>query len=408
MGLKVGEFFVELGIVGADKTIGAVSTTLKGMGDLTNASWEAKAAILAAFYALEQLFAKSGAMGTSLTNANSLLGVNTKTLQQYQYAARQAGIANEAVIQTLNGIQQAMTNTLFSGKAPEGLARFAQLTGFTSPEVLKMLMENPQKLIQAAQVYAQRETEPGLRNKVLASLGFAPDFISGIVRQKFTPDILNKAPLYSDKEVAALDRANIAWSNLFNHIEMAVGHRNAAEGERLVGEITKVADALLRLSSAVIALAEHIHFFDALTEIFNGWAKLFDAMHGKMSVASGMTSTEIEQAKKNASPMGVGKGHSVAAALVGLPGANPGFDSMMDKVGDLVAFTTEAFVTGANQNEMRKRGLGGGSSVRIDKQELNFTGDPKDPSVVAGAHKDAAVQAHKAAMQGQTSVQVNN
>src|ERR1700744_4238817 len=95
--MDIGSLFLNLGIKGSEKTVGALTDVKKGLGELGSMSLEAKAGIVAAMYALEQLFATSGKAGTDLTNFNAITGESVKTLQQYQYAARQVGVSNQEV-----------------------------------------------------------------------------------------------------------------------------------------------------------------------------------------------------------------------------------------------------------------------------------------------------------------------
>ena len=52
MGLTVAEMFVNLGIKGSEKTVDAVNSVDKGISNIRSTSLEAKAAIVAMFYAI--------------------------------------------------------------------------------------------------------------------------------------------------------------------------------------------------------------------------------------------------------------------------------------------------------------------------------------------------------------------
>ncbi len=229
-------------------------------------------------YALERLFATSGHAGTELTNFNSLLGVSAKTLQEYQYAARQAGVSNQEVEGSFKALQSAMTKTLMGEGAPKGLARVALLTGSITPEDIDRFAKQPQLLLQRLQQYARKETNAGLRREVLNSFGVGEGVQSALIRNAFNPGALSKAPAYSEKEIKALDRANIAWSNLGNNIEMAVGHFNAKHGGQLVTDISKITDEVLKLVEAFTKMAEKIKLFEAIGKVFEGWTLIFDAI----------------------------------------------------------------------------------------------------------------------------------
>ena len=95
--MLAGEFFINLGIKGADKTLGELTNTQKGMEGLGASSLEAKAAVVALFYAMKQLVGLSANTGFSLHSFEAFTGIDHKVLERYQYAARKVGDTNESV-----------------------------------------------------------------------------------------------------------------------------------------------------------------------------------------------------------------------------------------------------------------------------------------------------------------------
>jgi hypothetical protein len=155
--MKIGELFVSLGIKDSGKTVSTLTNVRKGLNDTASSALQARVALIGALYAFERLMSQSGQAGTNLTNFNALLGVSAQTLQQYQYAARQAGVSNEEVEGTFKSLQGTMTKTLMGEGAPKGLARVAQLTGGMTAQDVKRFAEQPQLLIQKLQEYAAKE-----------------------------------------------------------------------------------------------------------------------------------------------------------------------------------------------------------------------------------------------------------
>ena len=277
--MNIGELFVSLGIKGSEKTIGALTNVKKGLSDTASMSLEAKAGIMAAMYALERLFASSNHTGTGLTNFTAAIGVSAKTLQQYQFAARQMGVANQEVEGSFKSLQSAMVKTLMGEGAPKGMERVARMTGGISAQDIERFARQPELLMQKLQEYASKETNAGLRNEVLKSFGIGDNMVAAMVRGAFRPDVLKKAPIYSDKEIGALDKANIAWSNLGNKIEMAIGHFNAKHGLQLVTDISHITDKVIKMSEAFMKLSSNLHVFDGIGKIFEGWGKIFDSIN---------------------------------------------------------------------------------------------------------------------------------
>ena len=276
--MQIADLFVSLGIKGADKTAAAINNVGEGMKKTASMSLEAKAAIIGATYALQRFFANSGQAGTNLSNFNTLLGVSAQTLQQYQYAARQVGVSNAEVENSFKSIQGTLTKTLMGQGAPTGYGRLAALTGGITPEELKKYAEQPQLFLDRLQKYAAKETNAGLRNEVLRSFGMGDSMIAALSKQAFNPKALAKAPTYSDNEIQALDRANIAWSNLGTKIEMAIGHFNAMHGGQIVAEISKITDTVLKLINAFVELADKLEAFKWIGKAFEGWTTIFNGL----------------------------------------------------------------------------------------------------------------------------------
>lgn len=302
--MNVADLFVNLGIKGTDQTVGALSGVSKELKNTASLSLEAKAAILGAMYATQRLFSESSQAGTNLTNFNSILGVSAKTLQQYQFAARQAGVSNQEVEGTFKALQGTMTKTLMGKGAPAGLAQVANLTGGITPDDIRKFAEQPQLLIKKLQEYAKKEKNAGLRNEVLRSFGVGDNFIAALNRNAFTDQQLAKAPTYSDSEIAALDKANIAWSNLGTKIQMAVGHFNAMHGGQLVKDIAEITDRVLKLADAFIKLADKLKIFQGIGKAFEGWKMIFDGISSgvdKISAAQSEGKSGVGELAKEAS-----------------------------------------------------------------------------------------------------------
>ncbi len=279
--MEVGKLFVSLGVKGADKSLGAVTGLQKGLKETASVGLEAKAAIIGAMYALERLFSASGQRGTDLSNFNATLGMSAQTLQQYQYAAQQVGVSNDAVASSFKNLQATATKALMGEGAPKGMARVAQLTNAGVGEMQRLLLQatqgHPELLLQKLQEYARVEKNAGLRNETLESFGVG-GIAPAINRQAFRPEVLNRAPAYSDKEIASLDKANAAWANLGTKIEMAVGHFNALHGGQLVSEITMITDKVLGLANALLRFSDKAHVFQLIGKSFEGWGKIFDTL----------------------------------------------------------------------------------------------------------------------------------
>ncbi len=429
--MNIGELFVNLGIKGGDKTLGTLSDTNKGMKSIASTSLEAKAAIIGAMYALQRLFSTSGQTGTNLTNFSALLGTDmVQTLQKYQYAARQVGITNQSVEGSFKALQGAMTKTLMGEGAPKGLARVAMLTGEMTPADIAEYAKRPEKLLQKLQEYAQKEKNGGLKNEVLKSFGLGDDMIAGLSRNAFRPEVLAKAPTYSDKEVEQLDKANIAWSNLANKIEMAFGRFNAKHGGALVTDISKIVDQVVKLSEAFVTLAEKTALFENLTKVFIGWGYIFETI-GKgvdalnsLDLEGNAPAGEVAAralpggAESDKKPIGErignaflggGQGESLMGilwdVLVDKASENKNVKSGIDKIKDVQApfpnRSPDGFPGAAAVAPPVSGTAGNTSTQNVEvNQNFNFQHEGKDPKRVADHSKKAIQDAFRQIPQG--------
>lgn len=277
--MMLADLFVNIGVKGGPATVNTLGSVRKGLGETASMGWEAKAALVGAFYALERLFSASGKRGAELSNFNAVLGVSAQTLQRYQWAAQQVNVSNEEVAGSFKGLQSTITKMLMGEGAPKGLARMLQLTMKEFGEFDALAAQkNPEKLLQRLQAYAGKETNAGFRNEVLKSFGISEGMVAALTRKAFTPAQLAKAPVYSDGQIAALDKANAAWRNLGTKIEMEVGAFNAKHGPKLVGELTTIVDKIFDVAKAFEKLADKAKLFEGLTTIFQGWKIIFDGL----------------------------------------------------------------------------------------------------------------------------------
>lgn len=263
--MKIADLFVALGVKGADKSakeVGMVGKAMKGTRDM---SLEAKAAIVGAFYAAQQMFSKSGQEGTRLNQFSNLMDTTIDTLQRYQYAARQVGVTNEDVASTFSNIQKSMTGILMGQGVPTGFARISELIGLQEGDIQKF-QQNPELLISKLMGAARGYKNTGQRNEDFRSLGLSDSMISALVSQAFRPEVLAKAPVYSNSEAKGLAKADAAWGNLNNSIEMAFGRFNGKYGTEIVAGFEKIIKALIELAEVAMKAGRDMKAFDLIRD----------------------------------------------------------------------------------------------------------------------------------------------
>lgn len=361
--MNIGELFINLGIKGSEKTVAALGGVKKGLGEVSSMSLEAKAGIIAAIYALEKLTSASFATGNELKNFSTVTGVSAKTLQQYEYAGKRVGATNQEIEGSFKNLQSAMTKALLNKGVPESLGLIGRTLkqNFTQDSI-KDFAAHPEKLLQVLQQYAQTEKNIGVRNESLKAFGINDNVIAGMAANVFRPEILNRAPIISDKEIDSLQKGNAALSDLGNHIEKAFAHFNAKHGQQMVADLTKITDAIIKLVTALTDLAEKLHLFDALSGVITNVATLISP--DKKEVDKNIKAKDEEHAALKKLSYGayfktlLSGGHAVTPNIQG-------------------------------------RGPEGNSHTTNVNQTLNFNHDGRDPHRNADSHKKAAVDAYR-------------
>lgn len=375
---SAGELFINLGIKGADKTIGAISSTKKGMGELASTSIEAKAAILGALYGLERLMAHSGQLGTSLVNASTTLDMQKKTLQQYQYAARQAGASNEEMIGSFKSLQTAMAQVDLNKGMPEYLKLITTRLAAVGESVNIADKDNIPKMMQYFSHYAQLKGVSAREKQLALGQFFSPEIIAGMMRGNFNPAELVKAPTLSDATLEQNNKINIAWSNLHNKIEQATAKFNARHGKQLIDDIDKVTTSVLKLVGAFTTLAEKLQVFTKLGKAFEGWTMFFDAANEGVAATNDLAAggkkaeariAQIKDVAKYAPSTVIALFKDKDVQSLAVPGFAPVIAAIHAAIGNA------------------------GNTTVI--QNIDHHGDAKDTKAVGSVHKTAAKAAHE-------------
>ena len=273
--MLAGELFVTLGVVGADKSINSIKGVKNSLGEVASTSLEAKAAIIGMLVAFERLMYASGKTGTTLINTSALLGTPTKLIQQFQYAAQQVGISKDEMLGSLNSLNLGMEELRMGKGQQEGLSLLAGTTHFDINKAIKGGKTDMKYVMDHLQQYFNSETDLLRRNQVDRSFHLGNSIMSGMARNVFTDETYRKAPTYSDPELRQLDKANVAWINLGNKIEMALGHFNAKHGTQLVKDVDKITTSLIGLAEQLVIVSEKWELFEKSSNFITGLANSF-------------------------------------------------------------------------------------------------------------------------------------
>lgn len=254
-GINAGEFFINLGIKGGEGTLGMVSKTKEGFGELKSMAIESKAAILAALYALEKIVSTSGELGTTLKNFQSVSGIAPEVLQRYQYAAMKAGVANDSLLQSFLKLQS-MAFDVRAGKGlPEWMApiitTLAQHGKPIGPDWPARWQKDPTLGLQALSQFALlSDIDTSTKALALQRAGMAPDLAAALMRGMLTPGKLSDVPkeiILSEKEIIRLDALNQKFNQGLKEVGSTLNATFAGRGwDENVEFIHKMSEGIAR------------------------------------------------------------------------------------------------------------------------------------------------------------------
>lgn len=300
-----GDLFVNLGVKGADKSIGDVEGVNKAMKGLGGTSLLTKAAIVGVFYSLKQIFSSSAEMGAGIKNVSTTLGMMPETLQRYQYAANLAQVSTDQMNESFSKIQQTMADVKFEGKISKELTNLGNALGLANTDIVEF-SKNPEKFMQAAQAFANLPIDLDFKVKTLGGVGFNQGMIAALLRNKFSPEILAQANPLSDRQVDALDQLEQQMTKIGIKIKRAMAAFSAANGGQLVADFDKITTSLINMATAfnnfskAVQLSSWISgFADALADSMNIIVKDIDMIQNLTSGDDKRIEKGKEQIKSN-------------------------------------------------------------------------------------------------------------
>lgn len=242
MGLSAGEFFVNLGLKGADGTIGLLNKTTGGFSELKSMSVETKAAILGVLYALEKIVSTSGQLGTSLQNFKAVSDINPDVLQRWEYAAIKAGVPTQTLLNSFLKLQSVAFDVRAGKGLPEWLTpiitSLAQHGQDIGTDWASRWQKDPTLAFKAIQQFAQlSDIDRSTRALALERAGFDPNLVTALMRESFTQANLNKVPqsaILKRDEIERLDTMRQKWDSLWSIVGIT--------GSKMVSNIMATAE----------------------------------------------------------------------------------------------------------------------------------------------------------------------
>ena len=281
--MVVGELFVKLGLKGDADTNKKVKNVEGGLSDVKKMSLQAKAAIIGVVYGLQKLMTGSMNNGVALQQFANYTGLSTKSLQQYQYAAKMAGISGEEITTSVLGMQQAFAQLELNQGPIEYMGWFGETLRTAGrefdPRKMKDAFYTMQKMREFVEVGGTGKGA-GVDNQVLGNLGASQGMIAGLRSGAFNDAILNSARIVSDSQSKALVRMKAQWTDLADHIEKKIGSLGLRFGSKIIPDLKQLVVAFTELISSLLKLADKLELFDRLAIAIGNIANGVDLISG--------------------------------------------------------------------------------------------------------------------------------
>lgn len=277
--MNIADLFVSLGIKGADKTLSTMKDVKVSIADIGSTSLATKAALVGMMYGLERLMSNSMTTGNNLMQFATATGLSAESLQRWQYAARQAGVQGEELTSSVEAVQKSIVNMMLGKGNPEGMRMVANSVGIDPAKARDTFY-----MLGKLQEFAKK-APADVGNTILSSFGLTQGIINAMRRDMFRPEVMNKAPIYSNSGAKALQAIDVQWANLGQKIEMAIGKLNIKHGGKLVSDISMIVEKVTVLADRLVTLADRLKIFELIGESFKGWAMILDQINGGIGSA---------------------------------------------------------------------------------------------------------------------------
>lgn len=237
--MTIAELFLKIGIQGADTTGKALGGVTKKMDEIREASLLTKAAIAGVVIGFERLTGFASQAGMDLYKFNTVTGLSTDKLQEWQYAAMRFDVTGEEVSSTIKGIQSAMTSMKLTGNAPSGLGLLAAKVGFDTKRIddTFYVLSKVQQFVKTAPI--------SLANEVAKSFGLSENMIQMLRVADLAKDKLSKTDVISKDEIGRLVEINKLWKDFWFGLR-TIGIKAVAKDGKIIVEELYNAFKLLR------------------------------------------------------------------------------------------------------------------------------------------------------------------
>jgi len=187
--MNVGELYINLGVKGAEVATKSLESVDSGMTKVKDTSLEAKAAILAVVYGVEQIVSSAGAFGAHMNLFGEMTSINGKKITnevlKWGAALEQLGLSSEQAQGAFLSVQGVITKALLpGGSVTPYLNEFLKRMHMTIDEArnVPLLMERFRSIMKNS------KDKPYITTLAQGAFGLNPEISAAI-------GLLNKNPM---------------------------------------------------------------------------------------------------------------------------------------------------------------------------------------------------------------------
>lgn len=266
--MKVGELFVNLGVKGAEKTVGALKSAKDGLSGIAETSLATKAAVAGVLYELGRLTASSNQYGLSLELFNRRTGINLDYLQRMEALMRKEGVSADKTMKSFEGLQDVIAQMATSEGVPKGFGVIADLLGPENFDPAKLVdFEYAMSRIwMAAKKVAD---QPAIRNRVFGGLNMDKDFLATLSTTTKKLSDIKPSEIYNPKERTALSNMAKGWADLGNQIEKIIGRLNIRFGPTFLKGFQEIVPEIAKAITAIGDLIVKLNVLHGIARVFH-------------------------------------------------------------------------------------------------------------------------------------------
>jgi hypothetical protein len=367
--MNIASLFVTMGLKGNNEAVKGIQNIRGQLNEAKSVTLGWRAAMLGVVYGLQKWMSNSTSQGMALKQFADYTGLSIDQLQRWQYLFKKSGVEAAEVEQSLVGLQNTLTKFQMGEDLPAGFEQISTAVGGIDTSKLNDTFYVMQKMRE----YAQKETNVGVRNVNLQSMGYSPKAIQALATSSVVLDKIPKSLLMNENQVKSLTKVEERWVDVQQRLNAQMNNFMAKHGPALVTGAEAIASAIIKIGDAMMKVEEKFKIFEKIAWFFTEFSKSIDFFSKNISGEKG----DVKQFFENIPDL----------MKLMIFGDDKAKQQQKDRSAEI--FKNNPAFQKTLQQEKNKTS----QSIQI-KQELIFSG-PQDAQAVAQYHRDGAEEAYR-------------